>query len=163
MNIRAAHCAWPWSDIILEKGAYRELLCQAHLNVFLYRVMLEIGHDWTFFSKETWLFLGLLGTSLASTCCLNVRVSIWLINFAQLRSKCCFHIPSPGIREPLLSTKNLHLYQRIKYNFIPHVVLTVGRIWALGLGYEQKSKSQCRPSSDVIKSKSAAPKTIAKV
>ena len=49
VTLRAAHSAWPWSDIILKKGAYRERLRQAHLNWFLYRVMLEIGYDWTFF------------------------------------------------------------------------------------------------------------------
>ena len=85
-----------------EKNAYRELLRQAHLHWFLYRVTLEIGHDWTSFSKETRLFLGFLRTFLASTCCLNVCMSIWLMNFALFWSKCCFQIPSPGVHEPLL-------------------------------------------------------------
>ena len=38
-------------DIIWKKEVYREFLRQAHLNWFLYRVTLEIGHNWILFLR----------------------------------------------------------------------------------------------------------------
>ena len=109
VSLTAANCAWPWLNIISKKGAYQGSSSPSGQALFNWCLYWGDATDLTWLdnwllSEGIWfssIFRNLFGEHML----IYVRMSILLINFAWFWSKCCFQIPGPGVRWPLLYNK----------------------------------------------------------
>ena len=102
VSFQAAKCAWPWLNIISNKGAYQGTSSHSAFSLMFvlgrrYRldVIGQLTSQW-----RNLILIGIFRNLVGEHMLIYLPMSILLITFAWFWSKCCFQIPGPGVRGP---------------------------------------------------------------